>query len=137
MPEMSENDVNRKMLVDAEAALKGKTERMLNIKASVTALKKKMTECMDKSLWDQAQDVLNQTHKLSVDAEAADADVAAAQARVDGLQMAIVRVEAKLKKEAEQRGVYVPYAPEATKVESAKAANAAPVLVEPVQESQQ
>jgi hypothetical protein len=110
-PELSEIDVNRKLLVDAEAALKGKVERLLNIQKSVTDLKKKMAECLDKRLWDQAQAVLDQTHKLSVDAEAADGDVKAAQARVDGLQTAIVRAEEKARKDA-MPAPYKPYTAE-------------------------
>lgn len=115
MPELSENDVNRKLLVEVEAALKGKVERQTNIRSSIVGLKKKMIEHVDKCLWDLAQDVLNQTHKLSVDAEAADADVVAAQARVDGLQAAIVRADEKARLAA-MPPPYKPYAPEAIQV---------------------
>ncbi len=111
MPELSEIDVNRKLLAEVEVALKGKIERLINIQARVAELKKKLTQNVDSGLWDLAQDVLNQTHKLTVDAAAAEGDVVQAQARVDGLRMAIVRAEEKARLAA-MPPPYKPYSAE-------------------------
>ncbi len=111
VPELSEIEMNRKLLVDAEVALKGTMERLTNIRKSVSDLKKKLGECVDKFLWDQAQDILNQTHKLSVDATAAEENVKQAQARVDGLKLGIVKAEEKARKDA-MPAPYKPYTPE-------------------------
>ena len=95
MADMSENGVNRRLLVDVEAVKKDKTSRLSNITSALEGQKKRLVECVDKRMWDQALDALNQMHCLSVDAIAAENEVIQAQARVDGLQAAIVRVEEK------------------------------------------
>jgi hypothetical protein len=132
MPELSENEVNRRLLAEVEVALTGKIERAVNIKSSVAGLKKKLIECVDKGLWDQAHDILNQTNKLSVDNIAADADVVQAQARVDGLKAAIVKAEEKARLAAIPPP-YKPYSAEPVLVPAPASVPAvAQIVAEPV-----
>jgi oligoendopeptidase F len=117
MQALSEIEVNRKLLAEVEEILKGKNERLFNIKSRVDELKQKLIQNVDAGRWDEAVAILDQTHKLAVDGKAAEEDVIQAQARVDSLVAAIKRAEEKARLDA-MKPTYVPYAPETAKPES-------------------
>jgi hypothetical protein len=108
MTGLTDLEIQEKLLMEAEQALKTELSKIKNVVDAFDAQKSKVITNMGKGFWDEAQNALLQAKVLSVRVETAKADVKSAEGRVAGLKAAIEREKIRLS----QKPIYVPYQPE-------------------------
>lgn len=106
----TELEIQRKLLIEAEAALKTEQSRSKNVFDALAEAKGKVVTMMERGHWDDAQTALLQAKVLAIRCESTASELRNAERRVDTLRASLTREE---ERQARQPipGVYVPYQP--------------------------